>query len=455
MHAGKKNLPSTALVVSLTDMMVIVGGGYLSAVFKFGFNFTLSPEYYYFMLPGLLMFLLAALFLGLYSSWKGVRLAQVISRYSCAVAITVTVILGVIVFSKSAVAISRVWLAATMVFIYFAGISVKVIYYYAIRGLRRKGYNVDSAFVVYVKGANVIKFDDTAIVDAGFQVDIKYQIDPADKDYSFLLAAIKQHGSNELWLSIPIEQTGLIKGIMHALRFEPINIRLLPDFGDQALLNTKPRQLGNNIALDLSCTPLEGKDAVLKRLFDIAVSIGILVVIWPVMLAIAVAIKTTSRGPITFKQQRNGLYGKTFWVYKFRSMRVHEENNGSITQANKNDARITKVGAFIRKTSLDELPQFVNVLFSSMSIVGPRPHALAHNDYYKGQVEVYMWRNKVKPGITGWAQINGFRGETDTLEKMEKRIEYDLWYMENWSLWWDVKIFLKTFLSAFSDKNAY
>jgi putative colanic acid biosynthesis UDP-glucose lipid carrier transferase len=136
-------------------------------------------------------------------------------------------------------------------------------------------------------------------------------------------------------------------------------------------------------------------------------------------------------------------------------MAVHAENNGSVTQAKKNDVRITKVGAFLRQTSLDELPQFVNVLLGSMSIVGPRPHALAHNDYYKSQVEAYMWRNKVKPGITGWAQVNGFRGETDTIEKMEKRIEYDLWYMENWSLWWDVKIFLKTFLSGFSDKNAY
>jgi putative colanic acid biosynthesis UDP-glucose lipid carrier transferase len=407
------------------------------------------------VLPGLLIFLLAALFLGVYSSWKGVRLAQVISRYSYAVLITITLVLGVLVFSKSAAAISRVWLASTLLVIYFAGISARAIYYVAIQRLRRNGYNVDSVFVVYTKGGNVTKFDDTAVVDAGFKVDIKYQIDPSDKDYSFLLAAIKQHGSNELWLAIPIDQTGLIKGIMHALRFEPINIRLLPDFGDQALLNIKPRQLGNNVALDLSCTPLEGKDAVLKRCFDIAISIGILVVIWPVMLAIAVAIKATSRGPITFKQQRNGLYGKTFWVYKFRSMQVHAENNGSVTQAKQNDGRITKAGAFIRKTSLDELPQFVNVLLGSMSIVGPRPHALAHNDYYKNQVEVYMWRNKVKPGITGWAQINGFRGETDTLGKMEKRIEYDLCYMENWSLWWDVKIFLKTFLSGFSDKNAY
>ena len=135
-------------------------------------------------------------------------------------------------------------------------------------------------------------------------------------------------------------------------------------------------------------------------------------------------------------------------------MQVHTEKTG-ITQAQKGDARITKVGALLRKTSLDELPQFFNVLLGDMSIVGPRPHALAHNKHYCDIVESYMWRNKVKPGITGWAQINGFRGETDTIDKMQKRIQYDLWYMENWSLWWDAKIFLKTFLSGFNDKNAY
>jgi putative colanic acid biosynthesis UDP-glucose lipid carrier transferase len=455
MKFRQKKLPNAALVVSLTDILIIIGSGYLSAVFKFGFGFTLNPQYYYLMFPCLLIFLIAALFGGVYTSWKGVRLSVIINRYSYAVAITVTLVLGLLVFSKSAESISRVWLASTILFIYFSGIVVRAIYYVAIQRFRYKGYNVDSVFVVYAKGANVIKFDDKAIVEAGYQVDIKYQLDPTDKDYSCLLAAIKQQGSYELWLAIPIEQTGLIKDIMHALRFEPINIRLLPDFGEQMLLNTKPRQLGNNIALDLSCTSLEGKDVAQKRIFDIVISLGILFVIWPLMLAITVAIKTTSRGQITFKQQRDGLYGKTFWVYKFRSMAVHAENNSSVTQAKKNDSRITKVGAFLRQTSLDELPQFINVLLGSMSIVGPRPHALAHNDYYKSQVEAYMWRNKVKPGITGWAQINGFRGETDTIEKMEKRIEYDLWYMENWSLWWDVKIFLKTFLSGFSDKNAY
>ncbi|TXI28828.1 MAG: exopolysaccharide biosynthesis polyprenyl glycosylphosphotransferase, partial [Aquipseudomonas alcaligenes] len=163
----------------------------------------------------------------------------------------------------------------------------------------------------------------------------------------------------------------------------------------------------------------------------------------------------TSPGPVVFKQYRTGINGKRFKVYKFRSMVVHQEHEGCVTQATKNDARVTAVGAFIRRTSLDELPQFFNVLQGRMSIVGPRPHALAHNEYYKDLVESYMQRHKVKPGITGWAQVNGYRGETDTLEKMQKRVEHDLWYIDNWSLGLDLKIILRTVFKGFLSSNAY
>src|SRR5690606_23268719 len=151
----------------------------------------------------------------------------------------------------------------------------------------------------------------------------------------------------------------------------------------------------------------------------------------PVCLAIALAIKATSKAPTISKQHRMGINGRRFKVYKFRSMEVHEESTGQVTQAHFGDPRITKLGAFLRRTSLDELPQFFNVLQGRMSIVGPRPHALAHNEHYKDMVESYMQRHKVKPGITGWAQVNGLRGETDTLEKMEKRVQHDLWYINN------------------------
>ena len=188
---------------------------------------------------------------------------------------------------------------------------------------------------------------------------------------------------------------------------------------------------------------------------DIIIGGLISLLIIPVCLGIGVVIKLTSPGPVVFKQYRTGINGKKFKVYKFRSMVVHQESKDAVTQAKKGDARVTRVGAFLRRTSLDELPQFFNVLQGRMSIVGPRPHALAHNEHYKDMVESYMQRHKVKPGITGWAQVNGYRGETDTLEKMQKRVEHDLWYIDNWSLGLDIKIIFQTIFKGFSGRNAY
>jgi putative colanic acid biosynthesis UDP-glucose lipid carrier transferase len=172
------------------------------------------------------------------------------------------------------------------------------------------------------------------------------------------------------------------------------------------------------------------------------------------MLFIALAVKLTSKGPVIFKQNRYGLDGKKIKVYKFRSMTV-QDNGDKVQQATKNDVRITPLGAFLRKTSLDELPQFINVLQGRMSVVGPRPHAVAHNEEYRKLIEGYMLRHKVRPGITGWAQINGFRGETETINKMIKRVEYDLDYIHRWSVWMDIRIILATVTRGFINKNAY
>lgn len=191
------------------------------------------------------------------------------------------------------------------------------------------------------------------------------------------------------------------------------------------------------------------KARMLKRVFDIFFSVLALFFVWPIMVAAAIAIKCTSRGPIFFKQRREGLNGKIFSIYKFRSMKVHEEKTGEVTQAKKNDNRITAVGGFLRKTSLDELPQFINVLKGDMSVVGPRPHAIEHNKYYRERIHNYDYRHIVNPGLTGWAQINGHRGETETEDKMAARIEHDLWYVKNASLLLDIKIIIKTPFSLF------
>jgi putative colanic acid biosynthesis UDP-glucose lipid carrier transferase len=201
-------------------------------------------------------------------------------------------------------------------------------------------------------------------------------------------------------------------------------------------------------------TPFRGADGVVKRLSDIVLSTLILALIFPVLIVLALAVKFTSPGPVIFKQRRYGLDGEQILVYKFRSMTVTEDG-ATIPQAQKNDARITPLGAIMRRTSMDELPQFINVLQGRMSIVGPRPHAVAHNELYRKLIKGYMVRHKVRPGITGWAQVNGYRGETTTLDKMQGRIDYDLDYLRNWSLRLDLHIILKTIKLVLKDEKAH
>jgi exopolysaccharide biosynthesis polyprenyl glycosylphosphotransferase len=199
--------------------------------------------------------------------------------------------------------------------------------------------------------------------------------------------------------------------------------------------------------------PLSVIERLAKRCFDIVVAALGLIVLSAPLLIIAIVIKFDSRGPVLFRQTRHGFNGRSFHIYKFRTMRVMEE--GLLKRALEFDARVTRIGRYLRRTSVDELPQLFNVLAGDMSIVGPRPHAIAHDSYYNGLIADYSFRHHVKPGITGWAQVNGFRGETPTLDLMEKRVEYDRWYINNWSFWLDLKIVLRTFVSIFASRNAY
>jgi putative colanic acid biosynthesis UDP-glucose lipid carrier transferase len=207
-------------------------------------------------------------------------------------------------------------------------------------------------------------------------------------------------------------------------------------------------------AVDVNRPRSSGLNGLFKDIFDRAFALTALILLAPLFLVLAACIKYSSPGPIFFKQPRLGLNGKKFNVFKFRSMKVHQEF-GTVKQATQNDPRITRIGQFIRRTSLDELPQFLNVLIGDMSVVGPRPHALQHNAMYQDLLELYMLRHRVKPGITGWAQIHGYRGETDTLDKMEKRVEFDLQYIQNWSFLMDLKIIFWTAFKGWTGNNAY
>jgi putative colanic acid biosynthesis UDP-glucose lipid carrier transferase len=259
---------------------------------------------------------------------------------------------------------------------------------------------------------------------------------------------------DSIYIALPMRAEKRIQELLDRLANSTATVYVVPDLFVFELLHARSVNLNGLPAIGLIGEPMRGLNGWLKRTEDIVLASVIIALISPLLLAVSAAVKFSSSGPVIFKQQRYGMDGKAIEVWKFRSMTVME-NGSDFKQATKGDSRVTKVGAFIRKTSLDELPQFFNVLQGSMSIVGPRPHAVAHNEEFRGQIKSYMRRHKIKPGITGWAQINGWRGETDTLEKMEKRVEFDLHYIHHWSVWWDIKIIVKTVFKGFSGKNAY
>ena len=260
---------------------------------------------------------------------------------------------------------------------------------------------------------------------------------------------------DEIYIALPLRAEPRIKQILNALADSSITVNFIPDFFSFDLLHSRLTDIGGVPIISVYDSPLNSSGkALLKRLEDLIISTVIITLISPLLFAIAIAIKITSEGPVIFKQRRYGINGEEITILKFRSMTVCDDGH-EITQAKKNDVRLTKIGAFLRRTSLDELPQFFNVIAGTMSIVGPRPHACAHNEQYRKLIPKYMLRHLVKPGITGWAQIHGWRGETDTLDKMEKRVEFDLHYIDNWSLWLDLKIILLTFVKGFINKNAY
>jgi putative colanic acid biosynthesis UDP-glucose lipid carrier transferase len=265
---------------------------------------------------------------------------------------------------------------------------------------------------------------------------------------------IDEHGVKDVFITLPLTSQPRILNLMAALQNTTASLHFVPDVFGVNIIQGRLEDMGGVPVVGLIVTPFTGVNGLIKRLSDIVLSLVILLLISPILLVLAIGVKMSSPGPAIFRQRRTGLDGEIIEVYKFRSMTT-QDNGPVVQQATRGDSRITPFGAFIRKTSLDELPQFVNVLQGRMSIVGPRPHAVAHNEQYRKIVNAYMARHKVKPGITGWAQVNGLRGETDTLDKMARRVEYDLEYLRNWSLGLDLLIIVRTVRLVFFDRDAY
>lgn len=269
-----------------------------------------------------------------------------------------------------------------------------------------------------------------------------------------LIKKVKNREIDIIYITLPLKAEERIKRILADFSDTTVTAYYVPDLFVFDLLRSKMEDFHGIPIISIYDTPFYGIDSLVKRLFDIVVSILILTIIAIPLLLIAIGVKLSSPGPVLFIQTRYGLAGEPINVWKFRSMSVCE-NGDKVVQATENDSRVTRFGKFIRKNSLDELPQFINVLQGRMSIIGPRPHAVTHNEFYRGKINGYMLRHTVKPGITGLAQINGCRGETETLEKMEARIKYDLQYITIWSLYLDIKILLATVFNGFRSDQSY
>ena len=452
-----------AMLYRLLDSAVVLFA-LVTAAFLYGVD--MDAHYWLAGLLAVLGFQVAGEMTHIYTSWRMYSLRQELSELALAcIAVGVFLVL-VAFFSKTSVDYSRV----TMVLWWTLAFSCLALQRVGIRALlrmsRATGRNVRT-FAVAGTGdwarrvaERVHAADTLGLRPVGYFDDRgpgrqqQGPVLPVAGNFKALVQLARDGGVDFIYVAMPLSNAKRIMDLIHALSDTTVSVFFVPDFFVFDLLHARWAEIDGMPMVSVFDTPFLGVDGSLKRIEDVLVAAIALVVTAPVLAAIAAGVKLSSPGPVLFRQRRYGLSGKVVEVWKFRSMRVTEDGE-HVPQARRGDPRVTPFGAFIRKTSLDELPQFFNVLQGHMSVVGPRPHAVAHNEQYRKLVPGYMLRHKVKPGITGWAQVSGWRGETDTVEKMQKRVEHDMHYIRNWSLMLDVKIVALTVVRGFRQPGAY
>ena len=460
----KSNSSSDANFYRLFDVFAIFLAFQCSALF---YSFELTPIYMVSVLTVALSFLYCAEIFSAYRSWRAGKFRNMVLCAWGALFAAFSVLLVISFAFKFTGSLSRIglglWFLLSITYLY----AWRFVVHLYKRHRRKLGLNLrnvaiigatESAVNLYNEiskndelGFNFLGFYDDRQPERLFENSTKHDV--AGRIQNAVDAA-RDGDISVLYIALPMKADKRIADILRQLGDTTVDVHIIPDFLISNLIHARIEHVGDVDTLSVFESPFIGAREFIKRTEDIIVASIILMLISPILIAIAFAVKFTSKGPVIFKQDRYGLDGRKIKVWKFRSMSV-TENSSVVTQATKNDARITPLGGFLRRTSLDELPQFINVLKGDMSIVGPRPHAVAHNEEYRKKVEFYMLRHKAKPGITGWAQINGWRGETDTLDKMEKRVEFDLHYIKHWSLWFDIKIIFMTIFKGFKNANAY
>lgn len=460
-HRARSNANASliSMVQRFSDIIVIFFGLYLVS---FCNGQVFADKHLLISLTGLVVFQMIGGITDFYRSWRGVKpsaeMILIYKNWTLSLFITVG-ITSLIADVNLNLSLFLQWYFAVVIGFFICRMGIRFI-----SGmLRNMGYNTRNVAVVGTMPAGIslisgfieqpwLGFVPVGIYDEKPLTDLGNI--PYAGDFDQLIQDAREGKLDRIYIAMSMADEAKLKDVVRRLTDTTCSVLLIPDLFTFNILQSRTEEINNIPVVSLFDTPLNGINRIFKRLEDIIVSALILVIIAIPLILIACAVKLSSPGPILFRQIRYGMDGKPIKVWKFRSMTVME-NDSKVVQATQNDPRVTRVGKILRSTSLDELPQFFNVFCGQMSVVGPRPHAVAHNEQYRELIEGYMLRHKVKPGITGLAQVSGFRGETDTLDKMEKRVEYDLIYIRNWSIWLDIKIIFLTIFKGFISKTAY
>ncbi|MDM0075423.1 undecaprenyl-phosphate glucose phosphotransferase [Variovorax sp. J2P1-59] len=444
----------------LGDLAVLVISGMLAFALRFG-SFELGTDYVHALSRGVLFAVIVLNGSSLYRRWRSRPLASEFVKLATLWLLMFCVMAVYALAMRDGHETSRLWWGGWL----GLGISGAMLLRVVVRAIARwtSAQGIDKRISVVV-GANpdaqrlvdAIRRDDSCGIEVGGW--FATHADRSELTGSPMLGGIdklgryvESRGVDLVWLALPMRDQARISYALSQLKHSTADVKLVPDLFGLHLLNHSVEEIAGLPVITLQQTPLQGAARLIKSAEDVMLSALILVLISPLMLAISIAVKLSSPGPVFYRQERVSWNNKTFWMYKFRSMPVDAEKTSGAVWAKPGESRSTRVGAFLRKTSFDELPQFINVLFGDMSIVGPRPERPVFVEQFKHQIPDYMKKHMVKAGITGWAQVNGWRGSTD----LSKRIEYDIYYIENWSLKFDLQIIALTLVKGFVNKNAY
>ena len=395
------------------------------------------------------LFLLVSEFRSVYRSARLESYLQIAGKIIGSWLIVAFLLIALAFLTKSSSVFSRVIITSWLIIVPILLITERILIYLGLRFMRAQGANTRT-YIIF------------GSVENGLLLQQKINQTPwagltltgIAESYDGLLELINEKHIDYVFITNAENNPEITRKVIVGLSDSTASVYIVPQLFLNKEFDAGWVTLGNTPMITVNDHPFYGSYWLLKKLEDLILGCLIFLLALPLMILIAIAIKITSKGPIFFKQRRYGLNGEIIQVIKFRTMKTMDDG-AVVVQASRDDPRITPLGRILRKTSLDELPQFWNVLQGTMSIVGPRPHAIAHNEEYRQLIEGYMLRHKVKPGITGWAQVNGLRGETETINKMKSRIQYDLYYINHWSIWFDLKIIFMTIINGFTSKTAY